>query len=37
MSLVSRRLVRAVLPLVLAAVGCEEPRSPCNKRPDRKE
>ena len=32
MSLVSRRLVRAVLPLVLVAVGCNEPRYPGKKR-----
>ena len=31
MSLVSRRLVRAVLPLVLVAVGCNEPRYPGKK------
>jgi hypothetical protein len=32
MSLVSRSLVRAVLPLVLVAVGCNEPRYPGKKR-----
>ena len=32
MSLVSRRLARAVLPLVLVAIGCEEPRYPGKKR-----
>lgn len=32
MSLNSRRLVRAVLPLVLVAIGCEEPRHPGKKR-----
>ena len=31
MSLVWRRLVRAVLPLVLVATGCEEPRYPAKK------
>jgi len=34
MSLVSRRLVQAVLPLVLVAIGCEEPRYPGKKRPE---
>ena len=37
MSLVSRRLVRAVLPLVLVAIGCEEPRYPGKKRPEASE
>jgi hypothetical protein len=32
MSLVSRRLVRAAMPLVLVAVGCNEPRYPGKKR-----
>lgn len=32
MSLISRRLVRAVLPLVLLALGCDEPRHPGEKR-----
>ena len=32
MSLVSRRLVRAVLSLALVAVGCEEPRHPGKSR-----
>ena len=32
MSLVSWRLVRAMLPLMLVAVGCDEPRYPAKKR-----
>ena len=32
MSLVSRRLVRAVVPVVLVAIGCEGPRHPGKKR-----
>ena len=32
MSLISRRLVRAVLPIVLVAIGCNEPRHPGKTR-----
>ncbi len=32
MSLVSRRLVRSVLPLALVAIGCDEPRHPGKAR-----